>query len=90
MDFECYLPIAEKLKIPVIGTVTLHSWQYADHIIGVPNNPAVIPVEGAGAKPEMNFIERVQNVWNYFVMEYYKIQMRKKHEKLYPEYFSLC
>lgn len=87
--FECYLPIAQKLGIPVIGTVTLRSGLFADQTIGVPNNPAVIPFEFSNAKPDMNLVERIKNLWNYFVVNYYYLtDIRWKIQKFYQEYFD--
>lgn len=42
---ECFLPIAEKFDIPVIGTVTPRSWVKAEWNIANPFNPSVVPSE---------------------------------------------
>ena len=85
-DFVCYLPIAQKLGIPVIGMVTMHGWTLADNAIGVRNNPAVIPVELGGMPPEMSFLERLENLWDNFVIDYYfYLKFPKTIEKLYHE-----
>ena len=87
--YECFLPLAERLGIPVIGTVTFHSWRIADHTVGFPNNPAVIPFELHTSKVEMNFIERAQNLWNYLTVEFYlKPKISKAVGKFYQQYFT--
>lgn len=89
MAYECYLPIAQQLNIPVIGTVTLHSWKLADKILGIPNNPAIIPLELAGSKPEMNFFERIGNLWNYLIVDYYYYtKIRPMIDEFYEKYFT--
>ena len=86
---ECYLPIAEKLGIPVIGTVTLRSWKLADHAIGVPHNPAIIPLELTASKPKMSLIERIKNVWDNFIVDFHqRTSVRKAINKFYREFFT--
>ena len=89
MYYECYLPIAEKLGIPVIGTSTLRSHMQADHAVGVPNNPAFIPVEIAEcqAKVDMSFVERVQNLWNHLLVYFTKKEVSKRQEEFHLKYF---
>lgn len=90
MGHECVLPIAEKLSIPVVGTVTLHNWMIADTISGVPNNPMTIPSATlATSRPEMSFVERVQSLGIYFIVHYfYKSAIRPVVDKFYREYFD--
>jgi len=87
MDHPCYLPIAERLQIPVIGTKTLRLWQIADHVVGAPHNPAILPVVFAGFMPEVNLIGRAQNLWNYLIVEYYFTKNREVIDKFYLEHF---
>ena len=87
MVHECYLPIAEKLDIPVIGTVTLHSLMLADQILGVLNNPAVLPAEFSRVKVEMGFVERVQNLWIHFLIDLGMMEGRQRIAEFYREYF---
>jgi len=58
MEYSCYLPIAEKLQVPVIGTITISGWQIADHAVGAPNNPAAVQVMFGTYSTEMNLFER--------------------------------
>ena len=83
---ECYFPIAEKLGIPVIGTVTLRSNKLADHLVGLPNNPAVIPLERPPSKPDMNIFERFINLWYHAMIDYYYYPyIRRKVENFWRE-----
>lgn len=89
LTYKCYLPIAQKLGIPAIGTVTLHSWMFANKAIGLFNNPAVIPLEMTHSEADMNFIERITNVWNYFLAGYYYyIKIPPLIDRYYREFFT--
>lgn len=91
MAYECYLPIAQKLNIPAIGTVTHRSWKPADEALGVPSNPAVIPLEIGSSDPkiEMSLLDRIENLWYSIVSDYYfHIKMRPMIDKFYREYFT--
>ena len=87
-DFECYLPIAEKLNVPIIATVTLHSLQWADHNIGIPNNPAVMPSEFDSSSLHMSLVERIRNVWNYIIVDYHSIYIRERIDEFYHQHFA--
>lgn len=39
--YQCFLPIAEKLKIPVIGTISMRSFVDADFSVGLSRFPSV-------------------------------------------------
>jgi len=88
MTYECYFPIAARLNIPIIGTTTVLNWRPADFVVGMPHNPAAIPLGLLNSKPEMNFFERIQNVWNDFIVGYYRRKSRMAVEKFYQKYFS--
>lgn len=89
ITYECYLPIAQKLGIPVIGTVASRSGKVALRSVGVPDNPAVIPLENTHSKPEMSLVERIGNVWNNMVIDYYyQTNTRVLVEKFYRESFA--
>ena len=66
---KCYFPIAEKMKIPIIGTVTMRTWLLADISIHNPNHPAYIPYELVTQKWSLNSIlGRIINTWNYVII----------------------
>ena len=91
-DFECYLPIAKKLDVPMIVTVTMHGFRLADNTIGLPNNPAVIPRDldcsSDTFSVEMSFTERLDNVWNYLLLDYLYMFFLKKVDKFKRKSFS--
>ncbi len=86
--YECYLPLAEKLNIPVIGTISTRSWKHAEWTLGNPYPPSTVPYEmGLYRSDHMTFLQRLSNtydsVFDYF---YYHIQISdrlKKHQRRY-------
>lgn len=86
--YQCYLPIAEKLNIPVIGTVVMRLSKLADAAIGCPVNPATIPQERFDSKLTMSFRERLENVWRHLLTDYHMyFVMRPKINQFYQKYF---
>lgn len=88
--YQCYLPIAEKLNIPIIGTVGPRSWKLADRSIGFPNHPAVIPLELTDSKLDMNFKQRLQNLWanlhiNYLIRTVISAKVNKFYKAYFPD-----
>lgn len=69
-DLKCYLPIAEKLAIPVITTMPIHNHFLADRDMGLINNPAVVPMQYFSYSVEMSFAERIRNLWNTLLFDY--------------------
>ncbi|XP_065216818.1 UDP-glucosyltransferase 2-like [Planococcus citri] len=69
--YKCMLPLAHKMKIPVIGTTTYKSWIPSDIAANNPNHPAYIPYESSISWNPNNFYERLRNVWNYLTVYYY-------------------
>lgn len=61
--YKCYLPIAEKLDIPVIGTFSGYAIIPVDQAIGNPRNLATIPFETSPFGTKMSFFQRIQNVF---------------------------
>lgn len=68
---ECFLPLAEKLNIPVIGVVTLRAWKLGDAAVGNSLNRAVVPDLTLYASDHMTFIERLQNLWYSLFFDFY-------------------
>lgn len=86
---ECYLPTAEKLKIPVIGVVTLRSWKLGDAAIGNPFNPAVAPDLMSYSSDQMAFLERVQNFWySLFIDFYYNYFISSFLKEIYLKFYA--
>lgn len=86
---KCFLPLAQKLNIPVIGTTSQRSWLYADRTIGNPNNPSFVSSEFGWLSNPESFFERSINVWKTTLVlfaEYYDISL--KISKFYQQYFK--
>lgn len=66
---ECFLPIAEKLRIPVIGTVSARSTVWSDRSVGNPRHPSIVPFEVSALRSPMTFIERVLNLVHHAALE---------------------
>jgi hypothetical protein len=88
--FECYLPIAEKLDIPVIGTVATRTWKPADYAARIPSNLASIPLEMIDlSAPKMTFFERFKNVaYNMIVAYNYLYVAGNRIEGFYKQHFG--
>lgn len=86
---ECFLPLAEKLNIPVIGVVTLRSWRLGDAVVGNPKNRAVVPDLFARFSDQMSFTERLQNLGNSFFYDfYYSYFVCSFLNEIYQEFYS--
>lgn len=86
--FECFLPIAEKLNIPVIGTVCTKSWRNTESIMGNPYNPAVVPFDLSYYSNKMTFVQRLRNTIDYLLdVAFHKYVIYPKLEMLYQKYF---
>ncbi|XP_065216815.1 UDP-glucosyltransferase 2-like isoform X2 [Planococcus citri] len=71
--YKCFLPVAEKLNIPVIATVTTKTRTQADHAINNPNNPACIPYEILSQKRKLDHIfGRITNLLNHLASFWYE------------------
>ena len=90
IEQSCYLPIAEKLGVPAIGTMTMRIWQRADQMVGAPNNPAVAPVFLGPYMSAQNLIARVHNLWKYLILEYYLTKADQQIADIYRDHQHLA
>lgn len=87
--FPCFLPLAEKLNIPVIGTVTLRSWKFVDAVMGNPNNPAVVPGELSSFSDKMTFLERLENFVKALYLDFiHNYAIPKKLNEIYNQFYT--
>lgn len=87
--YECYLPIAQKLAIPVIGVVPLRSSKYSKKIIGYYNNPAIVPFVLSDFGLHMSFSQRLMNLWSNIYMNYFYYTIISPKLKKFSEiYYS--
>ncbi len=86
--YECYLPIAQKFEIPVIGTVSLRPWPRVDTELGN-SHPFHYPFLLSHRPIRMSFYERLQNVLDHIGMEYriYHQIVGPKLQKFYKSHF---
>lgn len=87
--YECHFPIAKKLGIPIIGTVTERTF-----VIGQPssalsvNNPAIVPILFAGSDHKMTMGQRWMNIIYYFINDYYYYPaFSKRVDQFYRNYY---
>lgn len=87
--YECYLPLAEKLKIPVIGTSSLASIPAVDSAVVNPRHIAVDPFETALLGRQMTFLERLKNSY-YYAIDFYvdKFVMKPKMNNFLAKYYQ--
>lgn len=86
--WQCYLPLAKKFGIPVIGT-TAHRFLFTgDAIIGNSRLPSILSAEGYYMEPKMNYFERLLNI--FYEIETYAILYTEKRrmKKLYKDLFG--
>lgn len=68
---KCYQFLAEKMRVPIIGTVTLRSWLLADRTIGNPFYPSYMPVEQSQKWNRNDFTSRLINLWNMLLIYFH-------------------
>lgn len=87
--YECYVPLAEKLNIPIIGTTSLRSWIYADRAVGNPGGPTYVPTILA----DIGSIESFHTRFVGFIHELFVEVLRLSYEipnirAIYKRYYS--
>lgn len=63
---ECYMPIAWKLQVPIIGTSAPRPRPDVDWQIGNPH-PLIAPFQTTNFGQKMNFYERLQNTYSHLM-----------------------
>lgn len=86
--YECYLPIAEILDVPIIITSAFRWFQYADLAVGNPRNPSSLPFEFTFTPKKMSFFHRLENTFNQVALHgfYYFIE-RPMLNRFYQTHF---
>lgn len=86
--YECYLPIAEVLDVPIIITSAFRWFQYADLAVGNPRNPSSLPFEFTFTPKKMSFFNRLENTFNQVALHgfYYFIE-RPMLNRFYATHF---
>lgn len=68
---KCFSFVAQKLGIPIIGTVTLKIWLYADWAIDNPIYPSYMPLDIISSWQYDSFYHRLTNTYHYVMMKYF-------------------
>ncbi|KAK7579965.1 hypothetical protein V9T40_000594 [Parthenolecanium corni] len=87
---ECFLPVADKFDIPIIGAVVPRSWLSTEWMMGNPSNPALYPSVVATYSYPMTFLQRLDNFWNLLLdfafHNYYTYpQMKEFYKKFFGD-----
>lgn len=69
--YRCYMYMAQKLDIPVIGIVTPMTWTFVEFDVNYPNSPAAIRFEFFNFPLKMTFFQRVKNLWSRLIIYYF-------------------
>lgn len=87
LGYECILPLAEKFKIPVIGTLSHRQWVYTSDVFG-DLQPLANPYLSLPLPKKMGFFQRLQNVFanlcTRFMIKYF---WESRLADFYAEYF---
>lgn len=86
--FQCYLPVANKLKIPVIGTISSRSIIEADLSVGHSRFPSVFPAEWFYHQPKMSLYERILNFWHHMEIKFVHLCGERRVARIYDEHFD--
>ncbi len=85
--YECYLPVAQKFAIPVIGTLSLRARLMVDYEQGNPH-PLVIPFLFRPHPVRMSFYQRIQNFFDEMQFEFIRqFKVIPKLQKFYQIHF---
>lgn len=83
------MTLAQKWKIPVIGTITLPQWNYADYAIDNPRYPAYIGDEITLPNFYESFYGRLANTMNWLIRIYlWHYEIQPKLEKFFNDEFG--
>lgn len=85
--YQCYLHVAKKLQIPVIGTISTRSIVEADYSVGLSRFPSVFPAEWFQCQPKMSFYERLLNFMHHMQIRIAHFLGEKRAAKINEEHF---
>lgn len=84
---QCFIPLARKIGIPVIGTLSFRSFLNVDKAVGHVRNPSVLPAELFYVNVKMSFYERLINLVNEITQMIGYLLEKRKAEKLFDDLF---
>lgn len=86
---ECYLPLAQKLDIPVIGIAAARTWRLGDLAVGNPFNPAVLRHEYSEYSRSWNFMDRLHNLLTLLQTDIcHYLSNQSLLDKIYRQYYG--
>lgn len=87
--YHCYLPLAQKLDIPVIGSTVARVWRLSDLAMGNPFNPAVSRFEYGDFSTTWSFTDRLSNFWRMMKLDFfYSLLVPSEINSIYQKYYS--
>lgn len=87
--YHCYLPLAEKLDIPVLGTTVARVWRLSDVAVGNPINPAALRFEYSDYSTTWFFSDRLFNFWRLMKLDFfYNLMVPSKIDRIYQQYYT--
>lgn len=78
----CYLLLAQRLNIPIIGTLPTSPW-VTEHLIGNPINPIYVPNAWSYTGNKMTFRERVKNMLLTSFIYFWEISIGAIREEIF-------
>ncbi len=85
--YECYLPIAHELRIPVIGTFSARPWAEVEVELGNPH-PIIYPFIFSSFATKMTLYQRLVNAVDHVTMQYiYKFVLPSMLQQFFQKHF---
>lgn len=87
--FECYLALAQKLDIPVIGISTARVRRLAELAVGNPFNPAVLRQEDCEFSQQWTFVDRLHNLHKVLEFDFFHhLTASSSLNAIYRQYYG--
>lgn len=85
--YECYLPIAKKYEIPIIGTVTFRQFMSIDEAVGNPHH-LTLPFTSSTNPKVMTFFQRLTNTgYHLLIKTFYDFEIRAAVGEFFQQYY---
>lgn len=92
--YRCFLPIAEKLKIPVIGTISSRSMIDSDFSVGLSRPPSVFPNDDEliprHRNPKMTFYQKITNFMQEMQIRVYNLLGERMANRFNEKHFPVA
>lgn len=85
--YQCYLPIAKKFDIPVIGTITFRQFMSIDEAVGNPHH-LTLPFTSCANPKVMTFFQRLKNTaYHLIVKAFYDFEIKAAVGEFLKQYY---